>query len=74
MVPRSQIPQPTPTLTDDQNNTLFDIARQTAELEQQKRQGDVDAAAARTNCVRDHENAESDLRMQLLREETQAKI
>lgn len=74
MVPRSQIPQPTPNLTDDQNNTLFDIARQTAELEQQKRQGDVDAAAARTIRVRDHENAESDLRIQLLREETQAKI
>lgn len=71
--PRSQNPQPTSTLTDDQNNTLVDIARQTAELEQQKLQSNIDAAAARTIRIRDHENAESDLRMQLLRE-SQVKI
>lgn len=74
MPPRSQNPKPIPTLTGGQDNTLFGIARQTAKLERQKLPDDIDAAVARTIRVRDHENAGSDLRVQLLREESQARI
>ena len=74
MPPRSHNPQPTPALTDDQNNTLFDIARQTAKLERQKLPDNIDAAVARTIRVRDHENTESDLKVQLIRKESQARI
>lgn len=71
MPPRSQNLQPNPTLTHEQNNTLYNIALQTAELEKQKVQDDVNAAAARVIRAREHEEVESALR---IREESQAKI